>query len=217
MYTHVLLHKRSHTLTNTQVVSPFPISVIKLSDSGTRASYRVSLIPDSHLETFKVLPVTFSSNLAHQETVLTVSYIMEPSVTVSAPPTAQTHTKTPPIAKQPRPTQRPKTDSVFTEETSNYFIIIFTVFVVVIATIVICLAVKQGSGQSRGGFSSHLPQTPQQAFSPVATPAQNVSGFQTPNLNQRTPPYPGQSAGQSAFQRTRLSGSPHAQGLFTQH
>lgn len=176
---------------------------------------------DHQQDAFQDLPVTFSSNLAQQETIINVSYVLETPPPSAPPPTARPPlktTKTPNTATKPKSyvSQQPK-KNVLSEEASNYLVILVTIFAVIIASIVICLAVKQGAGQSQKGFSAHLPKTPQQAFSPVGTPAPNITGFQTPNLNQRTPPIPGQSGGQSAFQRTGLSGSPHGKGLFTQH
>ena len=218
-----------------QVVSPYPVSAVKVADSITTATYLISLL--SVKESFHNLQVSFSTSIAQQDTSLFVSYLAPgdipqapPSPSRSSPreqiklvpPFEDTPPSPPPPSESP-PTEKPitsQTEEPISEEVMTSIAILLTIFAVVIATIVICLAVRQTSTRTQGGFSAHLPKTPsQQAFpvpSPQSTSMSGLTGYQTPSYaNQRTPPVPGMSGSGSAFRRPGFSPSPQ-HTLFSQ-
>ena len=193
-----------------QVVSPHSVSAVQTSISVNVALYRISLT-DYHSppqESFSDMKVTFTNNLAHQETVVHVSYSVELTVTAEKSAPVQTPNETPnetPIL--------PADDSLASlQDNTTYFLaIVITLCAVFIAALVIRLAVKRSSAISQGGgFAAHLPPSPHQAFSGATSP----HGFQTPGL-RRTPPVLNHSGGQSAFRRPGVSPS-HQHGLFSQ-
>lgn len=218
-------------------MSPYPVSAVKIADSITMATYLISLLSDK--ESFHDLQVSFSTSIAQQDTSLYVSYLAPgdipqapPSPSRSspreqiklAPPFEDTPPSPPPLSstKLP-PTEQPITSQTvepISEEVMTSIAILLTIFAVIIATIVICLAVRQTSTRTQGGFSAHLPKTPsQQAFpvsSPQSTSTSGLTGYQTPSYaNQRTPPVPGMSGSGSAFRRPGFSPSPQ-HTLFSQ-
>ena len=208
-----------------QVMSPYPISAIQTSSSEFLATYQISLT-DYHTppqENLSNIVVTFTSNLAHQESNLLVSYAVETTPQAACPEVQPEFKKTASLFKE-GPTQTPVVngdsaypspeESFFFEANTTYFLaIVVTVIAVCIGCCVICLAVKHSSPKASGGFAAHYPQSPQQAFSPGASPL-TASEYQTPHV-QRTPLIPGQSGGGSAFKRTGFSPSPQ-HGLFSQ-
>ena len=217
-------------------MSPYPVSAVKVADSITMATYLISLLSDK--ESFHNLQVSFSTSIAQQDTSLFVSYVAPgdipqapPSPSRSSPweqiklaPPSEDTPPSPPLSgtKLP-PTEQPitsQTEEPISEEVMTSIAILLTIFAVIIATIVICLAVRQTSTRTQGGFSAHLPKTPsQQAFpvhSPQSTTTSGLTGYQTPSYaNQRTPPIPGMSGSGSAFRRPGFSPSPQ-HTLFSQ-
>ena len=203
-------------------MSPYPISAIRTSSSEFLATYQISLtdhIPPQ--ENLSDIVVTFTSNVAHQETKLLVSYMVETTNQVVCPEPEQEPKKSAspfkdspvrtPVRESPYPP--PEESFVFDENTTYFLTVLITVVAVCIGCCVICLAVKHSSPRASGGFTAVLPHSPQQAFSPGMSP-RNVSGYQTPHV-QRTPVIPGQSGGGSAFKRPGFSPSPQ-HGLFSQ-
>lgn len=226
------------------MVSPYPVSAVKIADSVTTATYLISLISD--VESFNNLKVSFSTSIAQQDSSLFISY-MSPSDLPLAPPSPSRSSarqdkvlppKDSPPAASPSPvyhhtkaqfTQVPPTSGEeekegVSEDVRTSIAILLTVLAVLIATIVICLAVRQTSTNAQGGFAAHLPRTPsQQAFSSVPSPQSSgtpglsgMKGYQTPSFpSQHTPPIPGQSGSRSAFRRPGFSPSPQ-HTLFSQ-
>lgn len=182
------------------------------------ASYRISLT-DYHSppqESYTDHKVIFTTNLANQESIVLVSYVAdasEPQVVCVEPEVSATEQVKPRQTPSPLASPPPTIpDLLVWEDYITYLFVLFlTLLAICIGTLVICLAMKQGSSKSQDGFSSHLPKYPvQQAFSPVGTPQGGQSGLQTPV--QHTPPYLGHSGGGSAF---RKPPSPQ-HGLFSQ-
>ena len=222
------------------MVSPYPVSAVKIADSVTTATYLISLISDA--ESFNNLKVSFSTSIAQQDSSLFVSYV-SPSDLPHAPPSPSRSSaqqdkvlppKDSPLAASFSPvshtkaqfTQAPPTsgeEEGVSDEVRTSIAILLTILAVLIATIVICLAVRQTSSSAQGGFAAHLPRTPsQQAFS-VPSPQTSgtpglsgMKGYQTPSFpSQHTPPIPGQSGSRSAFRRPGFSPSPQ-HTLFSQ-
>lgn len=203
-----------------QVTSPYPLSVTRSSSpSHTRATYRLSLLPDYHCPPelpFTSLNVSFFCTLTNQEEFVSVSF-MELDNMQAAFPTADTSVN-----------PRSKAKGALTPSIPPYFpYILVTILAVILATIVICMALNKSSAHSESGFSEHLPvdTSTHPAFSPTATPLtspQQVpvgsSFHQTPAFPQRTTPgvAPPSISQQSAYKRTNLSSSPGQHGLFSQ-
>ncbi len=169
------------------------------SPTSTEANYRISLL-DSHTPSDDQLDsvrVTFTTTLAQQETSILVT-LMSHDQLAGPPPQMVSKATT-------SNSSRVSTQSPFSDDSKYIIVIVITILAVVIATFVICMAVKQGSSQSSTGFAAHLPPRgpPQAAFTP-STP-------HTP-FSPRTP---GGSAGGSAFKRPGYSPSPQ-HGLFSQ-
>ena len=209
-----------------------------MAESITTATYLISLISD--VESFHDLHVSFSTSIAQQDSSLFVSYLAPNDIPLAPPSPSRSSSekerhKVPPPEDTPptaTPSSAPHPEAPYTRQTESEGVsedlqisiaVLLTILAVVIATIVICLAVRQSSARSQGGFSAHLPKTPsQQAFSvhsPQSTTTPGLSGmtgYQTPSFaNQRTPPIPGQSGSQSAFRRPGFSPSPQ-HTLFSQ-
>ena len=207
------------------MASSYPVSVVHVTSNGNTATYRISLT-DYHSppkDSFTDVVITFTSNPAHQECSITVSYnagTQEPPTMVCPEPDHPRNTDEVVPSPSVIPPGIPSTTNEtlgflqIDESITYFFVIVITLLAVCIGTLVICMAIKQSSSKSGGGFAAHLPQSPQQAFSPVGTPG-NMSGFQTPRYQHTTPPIPGQSGGQSAFRTTGFSSSPQ-HGLFSQ-
>ncbi len=200
-----------------QVITAYPFSAVKVSSVRSLAVYRISLT-DYHSppqESYTDHKVIFTNNIAHQEATVHISYIVdtsEPPVVCVEPEGSPSEELPPKQTLPPRPPPSPVAPDVADlEDYLTYsFVLLLTVLAVIIGTLIICLAMKQNSSKSQGGFSSHLPKLPaQQAFSPVGTP-QGIPGMQTPSSH--TPPYLGHSGGGSAF---RKPPSPQ-HGLFSQ-
>ena len=220
------------------------MSAVKVAETVTTATYLISLISDK--ESFHDLQVSFSTSIARQDSSLYVSYLAPGDIPLAPPSPSRSSTQqerqfipppedTPPSASTsslPRPEAPPISQTGMegvSDEIKTSIAAIITIFAIIIATVVICLAVRQSSSRSQGGFSAHLPKTPsQQAFSlhspqSTATPGltgtpglSGMTGYQTPNYaNQRTPPIPGQAGSQSAFRRPGFSPSPQ-HTLFSQ-
>ena len=151
----------------TQVVSPYPISAVKVADSITTAVYLISLISDQ--ETFNNIQVSFSTSIAQQDTSLYISYLAPGDIPQAPPSPSRSSTReqlnvappndAPPAAPSspPPPSERPptrppmmETEEVVSEEIMTSIAIILTIFAVLVATIVICLAVRQTSTRSQG-------------------------------------------------------------------
>ena len=208
-------------LLSPQVASPYPITAVRTSATANVALYRISLT-DYHSppqESFTDLPVTFTSNLAYQETVVLVSYLVElvepPTVVCPDPEIPATSQVTAPVQTPVYTLIPPAPDSFdyLGENTTYILAILITLCAVFLGALIIYLAVKQSSSKSSGGFATHLPQSPHQAFPGLSSPP-SASMYQTPSL-QRTPPVISQSGGQSAFKRPGFSSSPQ-HGLFSQ-
>ena len=204
-----------------QVASPYPVTAIQTSISANVALYRISLT-DYHSppqESFTDLRVTFTSNLAYQETVVLVSYsveLVEPPTVVCPDPEVPTTSQVTVPMQTPVYTPIPPAPDSFNylgENTAYILAILITLCAVFLGALIIYLAVKQSSSRSSGGFATHLPQSPHQAF-PGMSSSQSASMYQTPGL-QRTPPVINQSGGQSAFRRPGFTPSPQ-HGLFSQ-
>ena len=208
-------------------MSPYPVSAVKVADSITTATYLISLLSDK--ESFQNLQVSFSTSIAQQDTSLFISYLAPGDIPQAPPSPSRSSPReqlklaippedTPASPHPPRSTELPPTDRPITsqseepisEEVMTSIAILLTIFAVIIATIVICLAVKQTSTRTQGGFSAHLPNTPSQQAFPVTSPqSTSMSGYRTPGYaNQRTPPVPGMTGSRSAFKRPGFSPSP---------
>ena len=185
---------------------------MQTTSTSTSVIYRISLIDyySPPQENFTAIPVSFSSSLAKQDTVITVSYFTQLPEAAGVSCLDDRPSEGSPSCSSSQPPSRPVVgfwDSL--DETTMYALVIIITFVaVLIGAIVICLAVSKGSSRPQGGFQSHLLQSPQQAFLPG-----NISGLQTPTV-QRGSPVLGQSGG-SAFTRPSFSPSPQ-HGLFSQ-
>ena len=204
-----------------QVASPYPVTAIRTSISANVALYRIFLTDylSPPQESFTDLHVTFTSNLAYQETVVLVSYsveLVEPPTVVCPDPEVPTTSQVTVPMQTPVYTPIPPALDSFNylgENTAYILAILITLCAVFLGAIIIYLAVKQSSSRSSGGFATHLPQSPHQAFPGMSSP-QSASMHQTPGL-QRTPPVIYQSGGQSAFRRPGFTPSPQ-HGLFSQ-
>ncbi len=176
---------------------PHPVTVARLSSpTSTEANYRITLITTQTPSTDHIY-VTFTTTLAQQETRLLITLM---SYDQSGKMPGKTDATTTP-STNPVPIENPISD-----DSMHIIVAIVTFVVIVIATLVICAAVKQGSSTPTSGFTAHLPPKqcpPQAAFTP-STP-------RTP-FTQGTPPL---SSGGSAFRRPGYSPSPQ-HGLFSQ-
>ena len=221
-------------------MSPYPISAVKVADSVNTATYLISLISDQ--ESFDNLQVSFSTSIAQQDTSLYVSYVAPGDIPLAPPSPSrssirQEQHKVPPREDTPpaiTPPSLPSTEPRYTDTSSweegvsddvkTSIAILLTILAVIIATIVICLAIRQTTTRAQGGFSAHLPRTPSQQAFPTSPPISTtitpglsgMTSYQTPSYaNQRTPPIPGQSGSHSAFRRPGFSPSPQ-HTLFSQ-
>ena len=179
--------------------------------SPTEATYRISLLDNHQMEHSDPIKVTFSTNLAQQESAIEVT--LTPPITPDGacpdPGTTATNLGTPEPTPPPK---QPEATKVLSDDYTFVAVVVITLLAVVIATFVICAAVKQGSSQPKSGFAAHYtPKSPQAAFTPGT---QHTPHQQTPNQFHQTPPVPRGSGG-SAFKRPGYSPSPQ-HGLFSQ-
>jgi hypothetical protein len=203
-----------------QVISPYPLSVTHSSSpSHSRATYRLSLLPDYHCPPeppFTALNVSFLCTLTNQEEHVSVSFL-ELDATPTQPPDMPFNAGS-------------KVRGAVTPSVSTYFPhILVTILAVILATIVVCMALNKSSAHSESGFQVHLPldTSTHPALSPTATPMTSPqpvgsSYLQTPaalsqHHQQATPGSLSRSgAPQSGYRRTNLSSSPGQHGLFSQ-
>ncbi len=173
---------------------PQCVTVVRTSSSTpTEANYRITLVTSHTPHTH----ITFTTTLAQQETRLLVT-LLSHDLPAKQPGNDVTTTTTP-----------LSTGSPVSDDSMYLIVVVVTIVAVVLATCVICAAIKQGSGTPKSGFKVHLlPKHPaaQAAFTP-STP-------RSPFVQQQaTPPL---SSGGSAFRRP-ASYSPSPQhGLFSQ-
>ena len=169
--------------------------------STNTATYRISLT-DPHSLNFTDARITFTSTLTRQKEVILVSYnITTPSA------------KTCPTTDEVRMTPGSVDQYGLQTDHMNLVLAVITAIILLLATVVVCLALKQSSRKKQDGFASRLPPaaTSSPAFLPkTSTPSSSVS--YTPLLSQST--------GQSAFKRpTQYKFSPNRispqHGLFS--
>lgn len=182
--------------------SPYPLSVTRLSSpSPTRVTYRISLVSDYHCPPeppFNRTNISFLSSIAHQEELVSVSFL---ELDQACPPPEVSNLA--PLYTPLVPADAPR--GSLPPSLPLYFSYIFvTILTVIVATVVICLALNKSSSHGNTGFSAHLPPTSSgatptpptlnTAFSPVATPMQqqtsHMSGYPSRTHTPATPFHP---------------------------
>lgn len=210
-----------------QVSAPYPLSAVVISNpSDTEAVYRISLLPSYHSppETpFSELSITFLHPHTQQEEIVSVTYIQPTDP--ACPPTSTTPTTaaTKPVTLVPK----------WRVGKPSYAVLIVTIFVMFLATLVICLAINRTSTSSSTGFSAHLPPSPppvgmastpissptpkgtlqQQLYSsgPYQSPTSPIGGFGVHSQHHTPSTMPTPSP-----RKTGFSSSPGQHGLFSQ-
>ena len=167
-----------------QPTSPYPLTVTRQSFTGSSSIYTISLIDTKSppQQNFTNTPVTISSTLTNQKHTILVSYtgITEPLNVIQCPSTDDE--------------SKPVQIGFLNEDQWNLVFAGVACLILLLATIVVILALRQSSQRPNDGFNSKLPPTnqPKSPGFPQNTP--------TPNRSQT--PLWSSSGNQSAFQRT---------------
>lgn len=146
------------------------------------ATYRIS-ITDTPSQNISNTKVTFTSLLTHQKQVILVSYTSISEVSPQPACPANTEVEETLRERQFGPDM----------DQWNMVLVVVSAVILLLATVVVCLALRQSSTKPQGGFASRLPpSTPAFLPKPSATPTSATPAI-TPLLSQST--------GQSAFRR----------------
>lgn len=168
-----------------QVTSAHPLAVVRLSVGVNTATYRISLT-DPHSLNFTDTKITFTSSLTRQREVVLVSYNITTPSAKTCP--ASNDEEAPPASV--RDQYGLQTDHM------NLVLAVVTAIVLLLATLVVCLALRQSSRKKQDGFASRLPPAATSSSSPAFLPKTS-----TPSSSASYTPLLSQSTGQSAFKR----------------
>ena len=230
-----------HPLFLLQVISPYPLSVLKTSATTTSATYKLQLLPDYHSPPeppFTNLTVSFLSPLADQEEIVAVTFSMDGAC--EATPTLSITSD----AKKSALANKGVAPLLTFSQSSQLVLIVGSIFLFVLIVLVLCVALQKTS-TSNSGFRVHLPpsggQPPHHFISPTPSPVTSPSqqplysqgrgppgGFpstSTPNVTTpaarlntvgyQPTPFPGSGITPTTYQR-RSSSSPKQPSLFSQ-
>ena len=175
-----------------QATSAHPLTVVRSSMTANAATYRISLT-DPHSMNFTGAKITFTSSHTHQKEVVLVSYTS--GSTIQTCPTDDRES-----AAGGGSTTQVKAEYGLPSDHLNLVLAVITAVVLLLATVVVCLALRQSSFKRQDGFASRLPPnhsaisaSSSPAFVPQSTTPTSASRGFTPLLSQST--------GQSAFRR----------------
>ena len=166
-----------------QVTSAHPLAVVRVSMATNTATYRISLT-DPHSLNFTDIKITFTSSLTRQKEVILVSYNISTTSAKTCPTTNEVHDS--PAVEQ----YGLQTDHM------NLVLAVITAIILLLATVVVCLALRQSSRKKQDGFASRLPPAATSTSSPAFLPKTS-----TPTSSTSYTPLLSQSTGQSAFKR----------------
>ena len=178
----------SHFIVAIQPTSPYPLTITQDSFTGSSAIYSISLTDTKSppINNFTDTRVFLSSTLTNQKQVILVSYtgITEPPETVQCPSSSEDETK-------------PAQIGFLNEDQWNLVFAGVACLILLLATVMVVLALRQSSQKSHDGFTSKLP--------PSSQPQSPAFPTGTPTRSHATTPlglWSSNSASQSAFKRT---------------